>query len=186
MNQVASQSTQVEATVVKNSTLTSKMPSNPGSQAGSGVTKPVSPEIINELSGTQITNVKAISAADANKSFIERGWNAPYDSSTQVRQFTTVKEVEFVRGHTESNVAGQFMVRADEIKGMTAQQILQHLALPSIPTHISDVKVPAGTKMQVGTVAPQPLFGAPNKGGTQYQLLQQIPLNNFYNTRPLK
>ena len=40
MNQVASQSTQVETTVVKNSTLTSKMPSNRGSQAGSGVEKP--------------------------------------------------------------------------------------------------------------------------------------------------
>lgn len=41
MNQVASQSTQVETTVVKNSTLTSKMPSNRGSQAGSGVEKPI-------------------------------------------------------------------------------------------------------------------------------------------------
>ena len=40
MNQVVSQSTQVETTVVKNSTLTSKMPSNPGSQAGSGEEKP--------------------------------------------------------------------------------------------------------------------------------------------------
>ena len=40
MNQVASQSTQVETTVVKNSTLTSKKPSNPGSRAGSGVEKP--------------------------------------------------------------------------------------------------------------------------------------------------
>lgn len=40
--------------------------------------------------------------------------------------------------------------------------------------------------MQVGTVAPQPSFGAPNKGGTQYQLLDKISLDSFYNTRPLK
>lgn len=138
------------------------------------------------LSTIKIKDVKSISAKDANASFIEKGWNAPYDSSTQVRQFTTANNVQFVRVHTSNNVGGQFMVRSDEIKGMTPQQIQQHLGLPTVPTHISDVKVPAGTKMQVGTVAPQPDFGAPNKGGTQYQLLDKIPLESFYNTRPLK
>lgn len=34
-----------------------------------------------------------------------------------------------------------------EIKGMTPQQIQQHLALPSVPTLIVDVTIPAGTKM---------------------------------------
>ena len=138
------------------------------------------------LTSTQIKDVKAISAGEANKPFIERGWSAPYDASTQVRQFTAASELNFVRVHTNDNVAGQFIVRADEIKGMTPQQIQQHLALPTIPTFISDVKVPAGTRLQVGRVAPQPNFGAPNKGGTQYQLIDKIPLENFHNTRPLK
>lgn len=60
---------------------------------------------------------------------------------------------------------------------MTPLQIQQHLALPKIPTQIADVTVPAGTNMQVGRVAAQPAFGAYNKGGVQYQLLDQIPGN---------
>ncbi|WP_185015750.1 hypothetical protein [Enterobacter sp. BIGb0383] len=63
-------------------------------------------------------------------------------------------------------------------------QIQQHLGLPKIPTQIAEVIVPAGTKMQVGKVAAQPEFGALQKGGTQYQLLQQIPTNSFGTPKP--
>lgn len=77
------------------------------------------PDVDKGLSSNQIKDVKAISAKDANASFIEKGWNAPYDPSTQVRQFTTTNDVKFVRVHTSNNTVGQFMVRVDEIKGMT-------------------------------------------------------------------
>lgn len=73
-----------------------------------------------------------------------------------------------------------------EIKGMTPQQIQQHLALPSVPTLIVDVTIPARTKMQTGKVALQPNFGSPNKRKTQYQLIDKIPLENFHNTRSPK
>lgn len=69
---------------------------------------------------------------------------------------------------------------------MTPEEIQQYLALPNIPTQISDVIVPAGTNMQVGKVAAQPGFGAPNVGGDQYQLLQQIPSSSFGEPAPFK
>ncbi|MCX8745342.1 VENN motif pre-toxin domain-containing protein [Snodgrassella sp. B3882] len=151
-----------------------------GSKAGKGT----------GLTSTQIKDVKAISAAEANKPHIDSGWNSPYDPSAQVRQFTTVTEIkgEFVRVYVEglNKPSGAFIVRASEIKGMTPQQIQQHLALPAVPTHIVDVTIPAGTKMQTGKVAAQPNFGVQNKVGTQYQLLQEIPINNFHNKRPIK
>ncbi|MEA9997410.1 hypothetical protein QN382_23065 [Pseudomonas sp. 10B1] len=64
-------------------------------------------------------------------------------------------------------------------------EIQQYLALPKIPTQIADVNVPVGTYMQVGRVAAQPEFCANNKGGVQYQLLDQIPSSNFGVPRPL-
>lgn len=159
-------------------------------QASSPVAKPVVTEAEKAGYPNQITDVKAINAADTNKSFIERGWNAPYDPSTQVRQFTTKSKIEgeFVRVYAEgiNKPTGSFLVRSDETKGMTPQQIQQHLALPSVPTHIADVTIPAGTKMQTGKVARQPDFGAPNKGRIQYELLDRIPETNFKNMRPLK
>ena len=139
---------------------------------------------------TQIKDVKTISATEANKPHIASGWNPPYDSSAQVRQFTTTSMIEgqFVRVYAEgvNNPQGSFLVRASEIRGMTPVQIQQHLALPTVPTHIVDVTIPPGTRMQTGKVAPQPDFGALNKGGTQYELLDRIPSSNFKNMRPLK
>ena len=68
---------------------------------------------------------------------------------------------------------------------MTPQQIQQHLALPQVPTHISDVTVPAGTPMQMGRVAPQPDFAGAPGGGIQYQLKANIPADNFGTQRPM-
>jgi hypothetical protein len=69
---------------------------------------------------------------------------------------------------------------------MTPAQIQQHLALPRVPEYISDVYVPAGTRMQMGRVGAQPAFGVPNNGGVQYQLLDTIPSPSFRNMRRLK
>lgn len=79
-----------------------------------------------------------------------------------------------------------FLVRPDDIAGMTPEQIQQYLALPKVPMQISDVTVSAGTRMQSGRVAAQPAFGVPSKGGVQYQLVDQIPSSSFGNPRPLK
>ncbi|WP_324020369.1 hemagglutinin repeat-containing protein [Pantoea sp. JZ29] len=135
---------------------------------------------------SMISNVKAISADEANAPFINRGWNAPYDSATQVRTFTTTSDLTFVRVSTSNNPIGAFLVRADEIAGMTPEQIQQHLALPNVPTQVAEVTVPAGTRMQVGKVAAQPEFGASESGGVQYQLLDQIPDTSFGVPRPIK
>ena len=136
--------------------------------------------------GGTIANVRAISAEEANAPFLAKGWGAPYDAGSQVRTFTTTSEIQFVRVSTVDNPQGAFLVRADEVAGMTPQQIQQYLALPKIPTQIADVTVPAGTNMQVGQVAAQPNFGVASKGGIQYQLLNPIPASSFGTPRPFK
>jgi hypothetical protein len=56
-------------------------------------------------------------------------------------------------------------------------------SLPYVPTTISDVTVPANTKMREGTAAAIKGFG--KGGGKQYEILQKIPLKNFKNSRKL-
>jgi len=103
----------------------------------------------------------------------------------QVRTFTTASDLRFARVATD-NPQGQWLVRADEIAGMTPEQIQVHLALPKVPTNILEVSVPAGTRMQTGFVAAQPKFGVTARGGIQYQLLDKIPSQNFGPMRPLR
>jgi RHS repeat-associated protein len=143
-------------------------------------------ELLRGGANRTITNLRTVSAEEANAPFIAKDWSPPYATGANVRTFTTESPTEFVRVHTESNPTGAFLVRADEIAGMTPAQIQQHLALPSVPTHIRSVIVPPGTPMQVGKVGAQPSFGVPNNGGFQYQLMGRIPDNSFGPSVPLQ
>jgi hypothetical protein len=153
--------------------------------AGTGAPLRLAGDTAANRAEAQISDVRAISAETANAPFAKRGWFDPYASGTRPRVFKTQSELDFVRLHGANNPEGRFMVRADEIAGMTPNQIRQHLALEFTPTYISDVRVPASTQMQAGRVGAQPQWGVPNKGGMQYQLLQDIPSSSFTNTRPL-
>lgn len=57
------------------------------------------------------------------------------------------------------------------------------MLISKIPTHVSDVHVVANTRIRVGKVEAN---YSGNAGATQYQLLQDIPSESFYNTRELK
>ncbi len=133
-----------------------------------------------------VVDLRTITADEANAPFVSKGWSPPYAAGTKVRKFTVAQPTKFVRVHTAGNPTGAFLVRADEIAGMTSAEIKQHLALPSLPTHIRQVTVPAGTPMQVGKVGAQPGFGVPNDGGFQYQLLGRVPESAFGPSVPLQ
>jgi len=145
-------------------------------------------------SGPQISNVRTISSAEANAPFISdagtaQGWYPPYAEGPGVRTFATADDLPFVRLHTEEgNAPGGFLVRQEEIShlGNDSAAIRNYLGLKDTPAYISDVTVPAGTKMQGGIIGPQPNFGLFKNSGMQYQLLEQIPRSSFYNTRPLQ
>ncbi len=71
----------------------------------------------------------------------------------------------------------------EEIEGLTAAQIQEKFALPSLPDYVSDVHVPAGARIRIGTVAAQEGWGTGN--AIQYELLERIPEAAFKNTRSL-
>jgi filamentous hemagglutinin len=90
----------------------------------------------------------------------------------------------FLRVHGEGNQARSWMMRPDEISGLSPAQIKERFALPELPEYISEVHVPRGTRLRVGTVGRQPGWGG--GGGTQYELLDRLPEKAFKNRRPLE
>jgi filamentous hemagglutinin len=85
----------------------------------------------------------------------------------------------YVRVHGENNMARSWMMKQEAIKGLTPAQIKSKFALPELPTFMSEVSVPAGTRIRTGVV--NPVFGGIGNA-TQYELLQRLPTSAFKNT----
>ena len=81
-----------------------------------------------------------------------------------------------------SKMHGGWIMRPEDIEGLTPLQIQEKFALPSTPKYICDVELEAGTHLRVGEV--NPLEGWGSGGGTQYDLIGQR-VGNFTNERPL-
>jgi len=133
----------------------------------------------------QVNNLRTIDAADVNAGFVARGQNPPFAAGTRVREFEAASDLSFVRVHNASNPRGGWFVRADEIAGMSPQQIQRHLALPAAPTHIQNITVPRGTTLQMGRVGPQPDWGVTTVGGVQYRSTGFLPESAFGASRNL-
>jgi len=124
-----------------------------------------------------------LSAADANAPHVAVGNRPPYAADTRARDIVLQSDRVFVRVHGEGNQARSWMMRESEIQGLTARQIQDKFALPELPSFVSEVHVPAGTSVRVGTVGSQEGWGS--GGGMQYELLQRLPESAFKNRRPL-
>ena len=111
------------------------------------------------------------------------GWLPPYRPNTRPREFETAATLNFKRVVVTrpSGVRreGAWLVREDEIAGMTPAQIRDHLGLDGVPSHIQDVAVPAGVKMRVGTAGEQPAFGSKG-GGVQYEILEDTLPSSWF------
>lgn len=69
------------------------------------------------------------------------------------------------------------MMRKEAIQGLTADQIQKKYSLPAKPSYISDIHVPAGSKIRQGRVESNfGLQGGGGSGATQYQwLIDRVP-----------
>ncbi|MEY4589580.1 MAG: hypothetical protein RL497_1656 [Pseudomonadota bacterium] len=126
-------------------------------------------------------NVVTRSADDVNKSYPD-GFIPPYKPGTEVYEFVTAKEQIYVRVHGDNNMNSTWMMKLSEIEGLNAAQIQSKFALPSQPKYVSEVYVPAGTKIRAGEA--NPIFGGTG-GGLQYELQYHLPNSAFKNTMNL-
>lgn len=117
-------------------------------------------------------------AAEVNETF-PSDWSPPYKPGTTVTEFTSTVDDAYVRVHRENNMARSWMMKREAIEGLTPEQIKSKYALPELPTHVSEVYVPAGTRIRSGTA--NSVFGGTGNA-TQYELLQRLPTSAFKNT----
>lgn len=110
--------------------------------------------------------------------------NPPYKPGTSVSEIKLTQETTFVRVY-DGDTSGQFggwVMKADDIKGLTPIQIQNKFALPATPVYVTDVKLPAGTTLRTGIVNPLEGWGA--GGGIQFDLMGQR-IGEFVNPRLL-
>lgn len=74
-------------------------------------------------------------------------------------------------------------MKSEDIAGLSPIQIRDKFALPAIPEYVTDVTLPAGTRIRVGEV--NPLEGWGSGGGLQIDLMGQRT-GIFENPRPLQ
>ena len=75
----------------------------------------------------------------------------------------------FVRVHGPDNQARSWMMRPQDVEGLSAQQIAEKFNLPEVPTRISRVDIPPGTPLRAGQVG-RNIWGN-SEGAIQFQIM---------------
>ena len=134
-------------------------------------------------SNLNLSESKTVLPSQVNQQLTKQGYRAPYAKNAPVVEATLAKDTGFVRVFTQGKTqpSGKWIMKTEDIKGLTPKQIQQKYALPNLPTHIVNAQIPKGTKLRAGKVGAN--YGSQG-GNVQYELLQRVP-DAFSNARPL-
>lgn len=110
--------------------------------------------------------------------------NPPYKQNTTVKEFELVENTTFVRVYNGdlSGKYGGWVMKYDDIKGLSPNQIKDKYALPTTPKYVVDVKLEKGTTLRAGITNRVSEWGS--SGGLQFDLMNQR-IVEFVNPRPL-
>lgn len=103
----------------------------------------------------------------------------PFDAGTGVTLIRVTQAQQYVRFYNPtdpanpSNAVGSWMMRASEVRGLTAIQIRDKFALPALPTNIVQVVVPVNYALYTGIAAP--IAGWGDGGGLQNRVMANKP-----------
>ena len=114
-----------------------------------------------EIKASIPENAKVINiekAEDVNKWFDEGkpGYLPPYKPGTDVYRIKLEKDTTFARVYDKNNsgMYGEWIMRKEDIDGLTQKQIQDKFALPQQPIYACDVEIPKGVVLRVGKVNP--------------------------------
>ena len=122
--------------------------------------------------GVKINNYH--SAQSVNDWWNDRGYsNPPYSKETLVQDITLTKDFTFVRVYDGINtrLEGGWVMRVEDIKGLSPKEIQIKYALPYEPIYVGEVRLKEGDSIRLGEAAPN--FGFKG-GGMQIDLKQQF------------
>lgn len=125
-----------------------------------------------------------MSTSKANAEWASRGYtDMPYKDGETAQIIELTEDCKIVRTYDNKNSfkAGSWIMKYDDIKGLTPEEIADKFALPQVPTMMCDCTLPKGTKIRTGKC--NPLFGW-NGGGQQFDLMGQN-IGEFDNEREI-
>ena len=129
---------------------------------------------------------KSVSAEKVNAWFeTKRGYSPPYKKGTRVTTYQLTKKTDFVRVYDSKNsyMKGPWLMKKDDIAGLTAQEIQNKYALKYLPKYVCDVELQKGDYVRKGVA--NSLFGFEG-GGIQYDTYPNIDyVGKFTNERLL-
>ncbi len=107
-----------------------------------------------------------------------------YKEGTVVDEIVLDQDTHFVRVYNEvhGKPAGGFVMREEDIAGLTPEQIKDRFALEYTPTHVADAEIPAGSLVRRGICGP--IDGWGNGDGLQFDLAGEH-IGTFSEGRPL-
>ena len=146
-----------------------------GSAVNGGTSSKIGYEYLDDQLGNLKDKVKINqyqSAESVNAWWEARGYKSPYKEKTVVQNITLTEDTKFVRVYdgVNSNLEGGWVMRAEDIKGLTPKEIQAKFALEYEPKFIGEVELKAGDTVRLGEVGPN--FGF-DGGGIQIDLQQQ-------------
>ena len=146
-----------------------------GSAVNGGTSSKIGYEYLEDQLGNLKDKVKINqyqSAESVNAWWEARGYKSPYKEKTVVQDITLTEDTKFVRVYdgVNSNLEGGWVMRAEDIKGLTPKEIQAKFALEYEPKFIGEVELKAGDTVRLGEVGPN--FGF-DGGGIQIDLQQQ-------------
>src|SRR5690606_27445962 len=144
--------------------------------------------------GRRVTGRRSADVANAAAKVDDYG--APFLSGSSILEITADEGAKFVRVFGgDSAQRGTWIMRAEDVTGLTPQQIASKYSLPQVPSQITDVQLPPGVKLEAsvaGAISPgasRGVFTGDNGGGggVQFQIKYtgKFPLDWFINKRPL-
>jgi filamentous hemagglutinin len=108
-------------------------------------------------------------------------------AGTKVAVFEADGTMEFVRMYVvkeKSNLVGQFVALARDVRGLTPLQLKDKFDLPDLPTHVATALPPAGTRIASGIVE-KGNFGGKG-GGTQFYFMDKAKDDWFTGGKNIK
>ena len=123
-----------------------------GSAVNGGTSSKIGYEYLDDQLGNLKDKVKINqyqSAESVNAWWEARGYKSPYKEKTVVQDITLTEDTKFVRVYdgVNSNLEGGWVMRAEDIKGLTPKEIQAKFALEYEPKFIGEVELKAGDTM---------------------------------------
>lgn len=124
--------------------------------------------------------IKTETANAANADWYDMGFDKPPIAENTIAYTVEAGNHSYSRVFLEgyNNPMSSFIVRTDEISGLSAEEIAQKLALSKVPNRIVSVDLPPSTPLEVSIVGPQPDWGT--IGGDIQFAIKDVDLNPMW------